>query len=124
MVLNRHVKVSKHNLCHDVRKPVFGVFEPVIFKLVCLATETSSKVEFSFVNRLQCSPLMFANPKDKFSRFEAHFFVIEDCSFANIYQQYAFYNTDVTAKMHGWILKVLSEEVQLCRCFFSSFFSQ
>ena len=41
--------------------------------------------------------------RQAFSSLGPFIFVTEDCSFVYMYQQYAFNNTDATAKTHGWI---------------------
>ena len=78
----------------NARKPVFGVSDKVVFRPACPATETSYKIEISFVASLDIifahnritkalislrgyagwsAPLLFAHPQDRFSRVEAHY---------------------------------------------------
>ena len=71
----------------NVRKPVFGVSDKVRLKPACSATETSLKIGILLVASLDMilykrgitktcagwsTPLLFANPEDRFSRMEAN----------------------------------------------------
>ena len=79
----------------DTTKPVFGVSNKAGLKPVSSATETSQKIEIlleasldmilskkqttkALVSLHGCAgwsaPLLFANPEDRLSRVEAHFF--------------------------------------------------